>query len=399
MPVNDLVVSFLFLILFLLYLDRACKNSSLFALLFAGLVSRSVYAFLLWSVGLPLYIESDAVDFIATAANESDPGYGYGATFYISAISWVFDLIGYCPVFISVLSSVAWSLSVLNIVTIWGSWCERSPSMTPLIVVSALPFQWIVIATPMREAWQALSLVLVIRAVSDMMKCGVTFRCLFVLGIGCGLATVFHQALFISVVLLPLICLVVARYGPGKTAVSVYLSICFMVLISTDVYFHGLFIDLITREQLNRQIGAGSLDYVIAPPGNYWNIAPFVIASFYRVAVGPLLWEVNSILFVYIAMEGVIKVWLYWRCRTLIYNNHVVIGSHYNLAMIIILFVMTVLGVWGLGTANYGTAIRHSGVVLPLLVLVVGLLELKVPVRLMLLNARVSFKPPNAKIV
>lgn len=307
------------------------------------------------------------LDAVAVSTNPTFDEFRMGWV-YSDALGWFYYLTTDSLFLGSLLSCIAWLVSALilqNCSLILS--IERKFQARIMLIYAFLPSSILITSVTLREPYQMLFVNLAIYAALKIYlhKSAVYWLWLFTGCVGMGML---HGALFMFglFVVIGTMFLLALRGRNGISLVKLVFVVPFIAFILyyglslfTSVAYsldNGLFagVGVYQQNQLNADARTTYTDSIEIDSATSFLL--FIPRAFFQYLFEPLPWNVSTTADVVVLLENSLRAWLIWKAWSGLRNMRVQ-GRRPVLFVFLSYFVIEII--WSLGTANWGTAVRH----------------------------------------
>jgi len=318
---------------------------------------------------------ADAVSFHRMAMEVAQLGhvvFNDGASFYYNMLGVVYWIFGPSLMLAQQLTILAFSISCVVLVKILCQLELSRHKVSIFLAFGALPSMVFLGSVPLRESYQILFYMLVVYFGLKMHVTGgvnkyLIFMIISALGMG-----LFHHALLVYAVFLIVLFLLwthwpVSRLGNVKKVhVLAVFTIPALMLgaasyaatnsVALSAFFNMELLETAAKYReyspSTRATYGANIDLSSPLMAIYSSLVMYIYYLF-----APFPWQINNVLDVYASIESILRLvlicfaWKNWR------NSYGAQRRQLGL-MLTLFFSMSFM--WGMGTTNYGTAIRHN---------------------------------------
>ena len=321
----------------------------------------------------PIYgADVDAVDFVYYASEEM-PIINIGTEAYMAFLGKIFALTihsTFIANIISVLATLPYLFFITWVLEKYSQFMPRYILIIFSLILLFLPSMLIFHSVSLREAYMASGLALIAFSGINIIEKGLSSKYISIFIFGSLLLAWFHKGTF-AIALLNFVALAYVLYVKGyKFSLLISLALLLLIILtlgSVDISGRGL-------EVLFAVLGGEGMEYVenyrssserLEATNTYAidyssNIFIIISKSFLYYTFGPFIGSSPGIFGLYMSLERSLVILM---IIFFLYNwkNNGLGNEHTKVIFCIILFFISSL-IWGLGTSNYGTGIRHHTV-------------------------------------
>lgn len=322
-----------------------------------------------------------AISLLATSDSIIDLLFTGDTNFFSRIISIIYYIFGEHIQLINCFVLITSILQIRYIYKIGKMLIQNEKIINNVILVSAvIPINFIFSITVLRETPIQLFFIISLYHMLEYIRNSDFKNFIFAI-LSSLIATIFHSGMIV-ILLLYIGLYITYRKSTNEIKLNI-ITIGIIAFVLMILFVSGLLnplldkfngIESITDVIEKGQYVAGNTAYVVSTPKNFIDMIIQTPYRFFMFSMSPMLWQVRDVgTIIALVIDAIPQYFIMYFVTNYILKVKYEDGKNKSIKIMMICIFILIYMMFGWGTANFGTAMRHRSKISPMMILIVGI--------------------------